>query len=1000
MKIILAEETQGGTGPETAFDGPEFIVGREPAQCSFVFDSASHPMVSRRHARFLLHDGRWFLEDLGSSFGTFLGGVRISGAVPVDTGSLVQFGEQGPQLRVVRFEPGAAQSVLEPSAVSSSDGTVGRSAASDRSRTGARIDFPDGVHPRVGLTSSTIVLGRDASCTVVFANAAMVSRRHAEISFREGTHVLTDNNSFNGTLVNGVRIARPTRLSDGDRVSLGVGGPTFVFSGGAPGSQASGPADGFSKTMVANLGSLSQELAVARDSVGELVQRTAFDGRSQLTVGRDLDSDIVLDGLQISNRHARFVSGSDGVSIEDLRSTNGVFVRGERTVRRRLGPADLVQIGNYVLTTDGRSVSVFDARSKMRIDAVELTKDVRNRSGAGDVRLLDRISLSIAPNEFVGLLGPSGAGKSTLMDALNGMRPVTSGRVRMNGTDLYENLDSFKQSIGYVPQEDIIHRELSVERTLYYVAKLRLSRDVSKAEIDRIVEEVLDVTGLSERREVPVGELSGGQRKRVSIAVELITKPSVIFLDEPTSGLDPATEDRVMRLFRRIADSGRTIVMTTHAMDNVKLFDKVVVMMRGKLVFFGTPDEALTYFGAVDFQEVFDRLEESVAQRVGSGGDLWAATEEAAEDWKRRYATTAEYHRHVSAPLKDLDGKGSSKATKKRRLGVFGGLRQFATLAKRYAGVLLKDRLNLAILFGQAPVIALMTFLVMAADLPRDFVYFILALVSVWFGTSVAAREIVREKPVYIRERMVNLGLLPYVGSKLAVLGTIVGLQCLMLWVPLKVLDVAGVMPMPGSLLGIPQLTVMLLTASVGIALGLLISALVRTSEMATSLVPLVLVPQLLFSGLVGVPSGVGEAVGLVMPASWSFDSMKRFSTLDTLEPEGSEDGRGLYGRIEDKNDAVIAEARRNVDESRAKLQRKVDVIWEALEAGEPAGLKPGIGDPPVIGAAERVPADLSAYVRFKHPLMGTFVNLLVLLLMFGMLTLGTLAILRMKDIR
>jgi ABC-type multidrug transport system ATPase subunit len=168
---------------------------------------------------------------------------------------------------------------------------------------------------------------------------------------------------------------------------------------------------------------------------------------------------------------------------------------------------------------------------------------------------LDDVAFTIRPNEFVGLLGPSGAGKSTLMDALNGMRRATTGTVLINDLDLYQHLDVLKQSIGYVPQDDIIHRELTVYRTLYYVAKLRLAADVTADEIDQIVNEVMDVTGLSERRDVPVAQLSGGQRKRVSIAVELITKPSVIFLDEPTSGLDPATEDRIMRLFRQIAES-------------------------------------------------------------------------------------------------------------------------------------------------------------------------------------------------------------------------------------------------------------------------------------------------------------------------------------------------------------------------------------------------------------------------------------------------------------
>src|SRR5213595_3967272 len=198
------------------------------------------------------------------------------------------------------------------------------------------------------------------------------------------------------------------------------------------------------------------------------------------------------------------------------------------------------------------------------------------------------------------------------------MRPPSSGQVLVNNLDFYQHLESLKQSIGYVPQDDIIHRELTVYRTLYYVARLRLSRDVSRAEINQTINEILDVTGLAERRNVPVNQLSGGQRKRVSIAVELITKPSVIFLDEPTSGLDPATEEKIMKLFRQIAESGRTVILTTHAMENVKLFDKIVVLMRGKLVFYGAPQEALSHVKAESFKDLYDKLEAPVDEQTAA----------------------------------------------------------------------------------------------------------------------------------------------------------------------------------------------------------------------------------------------------------------------------------------------------------------------------------------------------------------------------------------------
>jgi ABC-type multidrug transport system ATPase subunit len=595
------------------------------------------------------------------------------------------------------------------------------------------------------------------------------------------------------------------------------------------------------------------------------------------------------------------------------------------------------------------------------------------------------------------------------MDALNGMRPASGGSVLVNNLDLYQNLDALKQSIGYVPQDDIIHRELTVYRTLYYVAKLRLSTDVSRKEIDQIVNEVMDVTGLSERRDVPINQLSGGQRKRVSIAVELVTKPSVIYLDEPTSGLDPATEEKIMVLFRQIAESGRTVILTTHAMENVKLFDKIVLLMRGKLVFYGKPQEALEHVGAKSFKELYDKLEEPIEQRLGmNGANRHQVTEQVAEEWKQKFTKTPQYKKNVFEPLRQIGQVQSQGVQQKRKLGLFGAIRQWMTLSRRYWEVLVRDKFNLLILLVQAPIVALLTFFVMDKDQPRDFVYFVLSLVSVWFGTSVAAREIIREKAVYTRERMVNLGLMPYVFSKLFILGIIVGIQCLMLFLPLKFFDLVGLMEMPGELAGIPQFWVMLLTAGVGIALGLFISATVKTSEMATSLVPLILIPQILFSGLVGVPTGINKVAGLIMPATWSFDTMKRFSTLDTLKEEGADEsggtrGVGYYKYVEQENDKLIADSRKKIDDYKAKSEQKMKDYEKEMKDDLASGRRPG--DMPKLDAApkiddpKKIEKNLSAYVNFLHPWMNEVLNQIVLMIMFFMLVIATLIVLRMQDI-
>lgn len=927
------------------------------------------------------------------------------------------------------------------------------------------INTSTGQLRRIPLDKPVLSIGRDISNDIVLDSAsAVVSRRHAEIKNKDGQCVITDLGSFNGTLVNEQTITAPTPLYDNDRIQLGRGGPTLRFS--APGMPApdgaaitgqrvvssgnlapalpvnqqpkdapAGARPGMHTMVVqGGISTLQQQVPTPASGQLQLLMRLSFDGKQQLSIGRAATSDIHLDGLQISKNHAKLVQSAGAVFIEDAGSTNGVHVNGKRIAgRQMLTPSDVAQIGPFVIRCEGQVVMIFDTRSKTRIDAVDITKIVKNRSGSGTIKLLDDVDLAIQPNEFVGLLGPSGAGKSTLMDALNGMRPATSGKVLINDLDLYQHLDSLKQSIGYVPQDDIIHRELTVYRTLYYVAKLRLSRDVTSDEVDQIINEVMDVTGLSERRDVPVSQLSGGQRKRVSIAVELITKPSIIFLDEPTSGLDPSTEEKIMKLFRQIAESGRTIVLTTHAMENVKLFDKIVVLMRGKLVFYGTPQEALQHVKADSFKDLYDKLENPIEEKIAKLGAMpinashhvqmqykkqrETIAEDVAEEWKQKFQKTEQYRRNIVEPLSGLERHAQVTAPSKQRQTIFGAILQFITLSRRYSEVLRRDKFNLFILFAQAPIIALLTYLVTGAKQARDFPFFILAIVAIWFGTSISAREIIRERAVYNRERMVNLGLFPYVYSKLFNLSFIVAFQCILLFGTLKFLDIVNSfvpfvgfsMPSyPKYLFGIPQLIVMIITSMVGVALGLFISSIVKTSEMATSLVPLILIPQILFAGLVGVPTGVSKVVGLVMPATWSFDEMKRLSGLDTLRKEGSSDGKGLYKKVEDENEKNVTETRNKIKDDIKEAKDELDRYKRDMEAyinkirnnQDPGTLPtaPTIGDGPKVSDAVEIPEDLSGYVDFLHPWTHILINPIVLLFMFFGLVLATVIALRIQD--
>lgn len=1074
MKIILAEELDGQQLFERAFERPIVKVGRSSQLCQMVFDQYKWPMVSRQHAEFHLETERCLLVDT-SSFGTYLDGQRITEPVEVRAGSKVQFGKNGPVVRVQQITldsshreesavPAFGQTIplnnfLKDQSLKTEAGEPPTAKQSSvQPSTIELVDATTGSPRLVQMSKEVLRFGRAPEMDVVInATTGVVSRRHAEVRRSDDKFLLTDLGSFNGTLLNGKRITEPTPLDNGALIQLGLGGPLLRFTNpaqvvnsdeaptkqpfieqGTPAAAAATPAAAGElsgvigmRTIMAQSGAgatLAQEHQAGIQQAAFLTRRL-FADKSELTIGRAEDNDIRLDGLQISKHHARFLLNDGRIAVEDVRSTNGIYVNGQRlTGKKLLEDEDVVQLGPFTLKSErGLGVAVFDARSKFRIDAIDVTKVVPDgNGGGGQLRLLDNVNLTIQPNEFVGLLGPSGAGKSTLMDSLNGMRPASGGHVLINNLDLYQHLDSLKQSIGYVPQDDIIHRELTVYRTLYYVARLRLSRDISVQEINQIVGEVLDVTGLAERRDVPVAQLSGGQRKRVSIAVELITKPSVIFLDEPTSGLDPSTEEKIMKLFRQIAESGRTVILTTHAMENVRLFDKIVVMLRGKMVFYGAPEEALAHFKADNFKDLYDKLEAPITELIGKlpplpsdapraeklefKGRKEQISEQVAEDWKQNFQRTEIYRRNVVVPLQGLQPDAQQTAPARRRSTVTDAVRQLGTLARRYLEVLGRDKLNLLILFGQAPLIALLTYLVVGSRAPRDFSYFMLALIAIWFGASVSAREIIRERAVYSRERMINLGLLPYIGSKFFVLSSIVGLQCLLLYGTLKVFHYAGLMKLPGW--AIPQLLVMILTGMVGIALGLFISSMVRTSEMATSLVPLILIPQILFCGLVGVPTGLSRIVGLAMPATWSFDEMKRLSTLDTLREEGSNPsgvnkGRGLYKHVTELNDQNITSARDDINKYKTDAERAMQDFKSGMNeyvgklktgAKTVAPTEPQLASPPVMPPAEKVPEDLSDYVDFLHPWGDIRLNPLVLLFMLsGYLSLTVLA-LRVRD--
>ena len=291
--------------------------------------------------------------------------------------------------------------------------------------------------------------------------------------------------------------------------------------------------------------------------------------------------------------------------IVDLGSHNGTFVNGRRVSSAVIGEDDIVSIGRSTFRLAGGELRQFVDDGEVTFSAQDLVVKV----GGGKV-LLNRVTFPIPEKSLVGVIGPSGAGKSTLLGALTGMRPADTGTVLYDNRDLYRNYAELRHRIGLVPQESVLHTQLTARRALQYSAELRFPADTGAHERDARVDEVMSELGLTKHANTRADRLSGGQLKRVNVAQELLTKPSLLFLDEPTSGLDPGLDKSVMEQMRDLAHDGRTVIVVTHSVANLDTCDRLLVLVPGgKVAYYGPPDEGLEYFGLAGWAEVFQAFE-------------------------------------------------------------------------------------------------------------------------------------------------------------------------------------------------------------------------------------------------------------------------------------------------------------------------------------------------------------------------------------------------------
>lgn len=604
-------------------------------------------------------------------------------------------------------------------------------------------------------------------------------------------------------------------------------------------------------------------------------QRTLSLKQRNVVIGRDEDASLPLDAPTVSRRHATIDTNSQGHYILQDHSTNGVFVNGQRVTNSiQLTMGATIRIGPFTLVLRGDELVLLDRGEQIRLDAYSLVIENKGK------RRLDEITLAIEPGQFVALVGGSGAGKSTLMRTLLGIESTTNGQVHLNGENLRTNFNIYRTQIGYVPQDDIIHRQLTVAEVLTYAAQLRLPPDT---DIKSVLKKTLSDIEMTHRCNALVSELSGGQRKRVSIGVELLADPKLFFLDEPTSGLDPGLDKKMMQLLRRLADQGRTVILVTHATANITLCDRVVFLGQGgRLCYFGSPQDSLKFFGVPtgDFADIYNELEaeKTVIQEA------------------KRFQKSSDYQRyiasHLSHPATQQNANGLSAKKVKQN-----PVKQLIILAKRYFDLTRRDLVNLALALLTAPVgIGLIPLairdknpLILGSEPDPSLaslalrVLFVFTCAAIWVGLSSSLQEIVKEAAIYLRERLVNLGLIPYLGSKVLILGGLALLQTLLIT---GVIIIGFKSPEPTLISWqFGAAITSFLTLLTSMSLGLMVSAIVKNSEQANSALPLLLLPQIIFSGVLFKMEGVASYFSWMMLSRWSVGAYGSLVNVNAIVP-------------------------------------------------------------------------------------------------------------------
>ena len=786
-------------------------------------------------------------------------------------------------------------------------------------------------------------LGRDPQSDVS-VDDARVSWRHATIAYHGNGWVLEDLGSTNGTYANGQR-TNQVPLGQGAVVNLGNAdsGPRLTFSGvpapvvpgGVPGGGDAWHDQGTARfTPGANpaaQGGFPQQQAPQQGGIGQggynqpppsygggagfpqqggpmaaqggyaqqpsqpapepvygsrnpTMIRNLAGGLRTIRIGRGLDNELVVSDLSVSRHHAELRQLQDGrYEIVDLDSHNGTYLNGQPIDRRLLGPQDIIGVGHSTFRLVGDQLEEFVDTGEVSFSARHLTVEVDFKGGKKI--LLNNVSFGVPEKSLVAVIGPSGSGKSTLLRALTGYRPADRGDVLYDGRNLYKQFAELRQRIGLVPQDDILHSQLSVRTALKYAAELRFPGDTEASERERRIDEVLTELHLEKRADNKITALSGGQRKRVSVALELLTKPSLIFLDEPTSGLDPGMDRDVMKMLRGLADEGRTVLVVTHSVAELALCDRLLVMAPGgSVAYFGPPKEALHFFGYETWADVFQAFENYPDH-----------------DWGGRFRGSVHYQMY-SADVEAVQAQSSQiehEQTKPPKQQSW--FSQLSTLVRRYMSVIASDRGFILLSLLLPAVLGVVSMIIPSPDglapgkgginQNAPTILLIMAVGACFSGAANSVRELIKERVIYERERAVGLSRSAYLMSKVVVLGVVSVVQGVLIcgigFSTRKMPTGLIVKSFPALEMTVP---IILLSFS-SMMFGLVISSLVKTAEKTMPLLVMFAIVQVVFTGCLGfaIAGAAGlEQIAWLMPSRWAAAALG--STLDLGTLIGSQD--------------------------------------------------------------------------------------------------------------